>query len=262
MVKRLGSVVLLMVLLLVATPALADERLTTLPAFSQPTSGVLDIAVAIRVPPTAAQATAIAYGHGMFSGDRLQLSFVDAVSGESIDILVIGNQVYARPSGTGKWTALNPQDAALPISSPTMNVTPADVTPTITRIDQSEQVGGVDTTHYQLWISATSLPAASADVLKQAGIETLTTDMFVGKPDSILRKLQSNIMGTDPQLGAFKIETPIVFSAINQPQTIEAPTPDLIQTVVATSVRAHAPGGKALPTWERPVVSWLLSNHR
>jgi len=261
MVKRLGSVLLVILLLLVAAPALADERLTALPTFSQPASGALDIAVAIRVPPTAAQATAIAYGHGIFSGDRLQLSFVDTMSGESIDILVIGTQVYARPTGSGKWTVINPADATLPISSPTMEAAPADMMPTITRIDQSEQVQGVDTSHYQLWISAANLPSAVADVLKQGGIETLTEDMFVGVADNMLRKQQSNVMGTDPQAGAYKIETPVVYSAINQPQTIEAPPPDLIQTVVATSL-AHVPGAKALPAWERPVVSWLLSNHR
>jgi hypothetical protein len=264
MVKRFTSVLLAMVLLLVASPALADERLNALPTFTEATSGRIDIAVAIRAPQVGGEAVAIAHGHGRFSGDRLHLTFVDAMTEDSFEILVIGADVYVRAPGSDKWLRANPEDAVIPVADPMNPIMPADIMPTITRIDYSTpvQVNGVDTTHYQLWITPSSLPAETADLVTQAGLESVTADLFVGLADNILRKLQANVLGTDPTLGGFKIEVPIVFSAINEPQTIDAPPPELIQTVVAASVHGtHVPGAEALPAWQRPVVAWLLDNH-
>ena len=263
MTKRFVSVLLALMLLLVAAPALAVERVDTLPSFSAPVSGQLKLAVAIKLLSGSQESLILAYGNGRFSGDRLALTVVDAISGQQIDVLVIGNAVYVRAPGSDKWLVASPADAGIPVSSPTTTSMPADIKPTISRYETAESVEGVPTTHYQLWISASSLPAVTADMLKSAGIEAVTDDAFIGVADNLLRKTQSNIIGTDSQLGAYTIETPLVFTAINEPQTIEAPAPELIQTVVATSLSgAHVPGAKAMPAWQRPVVAWMLQNHK
>jgi hypothetical protein len=265
MFKRFTSVLLAVVLLLVASPALADQRVDTVPSFNAPNSGRINLAIAIRIPPAGQQAVALAYGNGRFSGDRLQITVVDAMSNQSMEIIAIGNQVYVRAPGSDRWLVANPQDAAIPVGDPMAPAVPADFTPTITRIDREspEQVDGVPTTQYQLWIDPARLPAATAEQLTKAGIQALTEDFFIGQTDNMLRKLQSNILGTDPQLGDLKIETPIVFSAINEPQVIEAPRPEMIQAIAAASVHGDTvPGAAALPAWERPAVAWLLKNHR
>lgn len=259
MPKRFVSVLLAAMLLLVAAPTMAAQRVDTIPAFSAPTSGKLKIAVAIRLLTGNQETAILAYGNGRFSGDRLALTVVDTQSKQQIDLIVIGNTVYLRAPGSDKWTVATP-DTTVPVSNPMAPTTPADINPTISRYDEVEAVEGVPTTHYQLWISASSLPAASADALKAAGIQAVTEDVFVGVADNLLRKTQSNILGTDPQFGAFTIETPIVFTNINEPQTIEAPAPELIQTVKASFLRTHVPGAKAMPVWQRSLVAWMLDN--
>jgi len=262
MSKRFVSVLLAAMLLLVAAPAMAAQRVDTLPAFNEPASGQLKIAIAIKLLTGGQESVILGYGNGRFSGDRLALTVVDTQSNQQIDMIVIGSTVYLRAPGSDKWMVATP-DTTIPVSNPMAPTTPANVNPTISRFDEAEAVEGVPTTHYQLWISTSSLPAASADALKAAGVQAVTDDVFVGVADNMLRKMQSNVLGTDPQLGAFTIETPIVFTNINEPQTIEAPAPELIQTVVKASFQStHVPGAKAMPVWQRSIVAWMLDNNR
>jgi hypothetical protein len=261
MAKRLTTLLLTFALLLVAAPAMAAERVATLPSITPVTSAFLDFALAgsLTEPTTGAPVQLIlAYGQGRVSGDRAAITFVDGTTGERLELIMIGERIFVRTPDQPLWVEVRLDDVDLPVADPAAPVVPMEGDLVIYRVGDAT-VRGVPTVQYQIPIDVaptTPVPGAPAP----EGITSTVIDMFVGTADSYLHKMQTTVRATDPDLGVIAVEFPIDFSRHNQPQVIEAPAPDQIVGIAANSMRTlRVPGGHAMPRWMRAVVGQLIA---
>lgn len=128
----------------------------------------------------------------------------------------------------------------------------------------TEEVGGAETVHLsgtadiaklledsqaisQATGQATGVDAGQLDQLAGA-VETSQVDIYTGVDDRILRRLDLNLVLSDPsEEGPLELELSIGISGVNEEQTIEAPAdPQPIEELVPGGLGAIAAGG-ALP---------------
>ena len=273
MFHRLSLLVLVLALLGVAAPAFAVERVTQAPEIRPVLSGVMDIAVAalLRDRPSAQPRVEVQiYGQGRFSPGRFHLVSVDLLRNERSEVIIIDTTMYTKLPGDTYWeqSELTPIPGVSGPGGPIMP--PIDPQYPIYRVGDTE-VRGAATTQYQMHLVApdtagsatpTQEPvAAPAPAESQQPVARSTTiDLFVGKADQYLHKIQTSVRSRDVEVGELAIEAPIELSAFNQPQSIEPPPADQVRTMRSTSMRGnHLPGAQALPVWLRPILAQALT---
>lgn len=194
--SRRWQPLLLLLMLLAATPALAAEPVASLPAVRASNSGRFDLAVAIN------DLTLIVGKGEVASATRahfvLKLLPLAAGMGETtIEIVEYDGTTYTRLDDDPQWYRETQTDlpVAAPVGQPAVD--PAiDVSSAQPYSIGAVDVAGTPTDQFQLWINK---PASDVDYLK--------IDLFVGRQINYLSKLQLTTVGTDPDLGAIKLET-------------------------------------------------------
>jgi hypothetical protein len=261
--KRLTVLLLTIALLAITTPARAAERVDTLPTILVANAARFNFALAIKLLTGPQPQLVSGYGHGSYAPGRVSLHFVNATNNQTIDVIAIGETVYVRLGNDTRWARTNAQDQAVPVVDPLASATPDDLNLPVTRIGTST-VNGVPTMQYQVWLGTNTLQGETRDRLTAEGITAITDDYFISQAESVLHKLQSNIIGRDTDLGEYVIEFPFVFSAFNDPTiAIEAPpAADVVAAVSANAVAGETLGGAAFPRWLRPAIAHALANYR
>lgn len=159
-VRSLIGIVLGLLLGLALMPsvsAVAQERVDTLPELVDFTSARFDTQTIVQI----GEQQQVAYGQGaLIPADRSQLTIIDENSDQVINVIQVGTTIYL-DTGQG-WQRVD----NLPFNSgPAVTIDEqirqlADRADTILRVGD-EQVRGVQTTHYQLWLSGADILAAN-----------------------------------------------------------------------------------------------------
>jgi len=248
------------VALLLAAPALAapPEKVSTLPTIAPVSSGRIDFAtrVSATVDGQPAQATLVV-GRGEFTQRGAHLVAISSVDGSVAEVVVYGDLIYVRMNNETRWKSTKVTDATnLPVDAPTVPTAPGDQMSIYLIGDQD--VRGVPTTQYQLQLDPALFPAES-------GIKSAHDDLFIGKSDSFLHKVQTTVGGTDKDLGDITIEAPVDLYDLNNAAIVVGPPPaDLVTVASAQTARSLTgfAGALALPSWVRPFVGSTLANLR
>lgn len=237
MLKRIMSILFVAGLFMSAAPAFAAEVVTTPPQITAVRSQRYDLAYAIRLERGQA---VLQYGKGEETADRSHTVYVDNTDGTVTEEVVIGDTVYVRQNKDVRWKSGKLSTDTTPVTMPSDST----MQPTIYRVGDTE-VNGVATTQYQFAIDPKGF---SDDPEVTATLTSAAVDLFIGKNDGFLYKLEFTLRGTDKDLGAFTISILEVYSAFNQPVTIGAPPSNLVDPAPArTASKVTFPGLPHMP---------------
>jgi hypothetical protein len=233
------------VLMLLTTPAMAAERVTTLPEIKPVRSGRMDLALAINKD-------VLIHAKAEFIDDRLHAVAVDTKGNQVIEIVVIGNRIYLRQNTDTRWQATtveidDPGDVPVP---GVPELPPFEELFTIYDLGTVE-VRGVPTTQYQAQVDPAAIGAPNSTDF------AFNLNVFIGIADAYLHKFQATILDTtfdEPAL----LETPLDVYDFNQPIVVGAPAPELVDEVGSLAVmeRSDIPGAEVLPLWMRPLTEY------
>ena len=247
MVKRITLAFVVASLLLIVSPVLAAERISSIPEPTPHNSGRLDLAFDIN------QLVPIV-GKAEFSGDRVHAVLKDLINNETIEIVVIGDTTYTRMNEERRWKMERGSAGAAPIANPVPAVGPEDLT--FWRVGDAD-VNGNPTTQYQAQVSQSALQRGG-----ESPFTGMKLDSFIGKNDNFLHKSQVTLSGNDPDLGPLTFQIVTVFSAFNQPMVIGAPPEDLVDPARAGSSYRAYKVARGLPSWARAVLPYAMNQLR
>lgn len=258
--KCLAPLLLMVGLLFAVAPARAAEPITDLPPITPTTSGRMDFALAINatIDGEAVQALA-AYGKGEFVNDAVHVvAVIPSGAGRTdvAEVVVIGNRAYIRMNAEERWVAMDMSDVDLPVDAPTAPTLPPTGV-TMYRVGDAT-VRDAATTQYQFQLDPKALP-------DNAGITAVLLDIFIGKADNYLHKMQSTVAAADKDLGPFTIEMPIDFYDFNaQDIVVGPPDPALVDEARPAMAKAYTDfaGATQVPAWARPFIGARLTAMR
>ena len=240
MVKRISLAFIVATLLVVASPAFSQERVTSIPEWTELNSGRFDLAYDLnRLVPIV--------GKAEFSGDRVHLVVKDLINNDTVEIVAIGDTVYTRMNEERRWKRERMTDDTSPIGGGMPAIGPEDLT--LWRVGDAD-VNGNPTTQYQLQFN----PARLTQI--DPTMTGLKLDLFIGKNDNFLHKDQETSSFNDPQLGALTLQIVTVSSAFNQPMVIGPPPADLVD---AARTRSAFRAPSTLPRWARALYPYAAA---
>ncbi len=245
MLKRILSILFAVSLCLSAAPTFAAEKVGAPPKITPVTSLKLDFVLTVTAKDGL---SVVLFGKGEATADREHVVSVDNTTGDVTEEVTIGDTIYERHNMDKRWKASAVSDANQPVNGPAAPASPG-AEPVIYLVGDTN-VNDAPTTQYQIPVAANDLP-------KDLNVTSGVVDVFIGKNDGFVRKVQQTYRGTDKEIGDFVIEFVQVFSAFNQPLVIGAPSKDLVDQGPSSAAAAqrNLAGVKVLPLWARLLVA-------
>ncbi|GAC1386838.1 MAG: hypothetical protein NVSMB42_07550 [Herpetosiphon sp.] len=244
----LRSTVLAFILMAsIVSPSAAAEPTPSLPSLKPIESGRLDFAVTINQK-------IFLYGKAEFIGSRVHAVAVDD-RGSVLEVVSVGSRTYLRQDKQLRWRGIKSNAGVIPVSAPGVP-TGLPQQPTVTRVGDAT-VGSTATDQFQLTVDPASFP-------KGSGIKSAKIDLFIGKSDGFVHKVEFTSVINDPQAGDLTLDLVAVLSDFNQPLVI-GPPPSRLVDDVPTEAALTLVGGdmlSTLPSWSQPIFAQSLNQFR
>ncbi len=213
-------------LLLSVVPALAAERVSSLPETTPYSSGRTDYVYARNKQ-------VLQYGQEEFTRDAIRAVYVDVASNIRTEAITVGGATYYREGSAARWTS-RATTAEDPQAGGPLTLAIAPEGGDIVHLIGDAMVGDIPTTQYQIAPPASELAE---------GLTSYAQDIFIGKNDGYVHKIQFTFRGNYGP-GPVEEEIIIVISGHNQPISITAPPSDIVDPqTMPIEPYVFAPGG-------------------
>lgn len=236
MVKHVRFVSLAFLLLAIALPAAAADRVDSLPEVRSAMSARFDIALALNDMPFIVgkgEVTSPSRAHFV-----LRTVAMPGLPESTLEVVIYDGRTYTREDASTQWYVET--EADLPVDDPT-SVPSADVSNAPISSIGTKTIAGTPTSQYQVWISA-----------DDGSTDHIALDFFIGQQINYLYQYQISIFATDEELGQLKLETVERLYDYDDPSIVVGPPANAIERPVMAGL-AEIRNGGVLSTLAAPL---------
>lgn len=236
MVKHVRFVILAFLLLAIALPAAAAERVNAIPEVRSVMSARFDIGLALNDMP-------FIVGKGEVASPSrahfvLRTVAMPGLPESTLEVVVYDGRIYTREDASTQWYVET--EAELPIDDPTA-APEADISNAPISSIGSKTIAGTPTNQYQVWIGA-----------EDGSTDHIALDFFIGQQINYLYQYQISIFASDDELGLLKLETAQRLYDFDDPSIVVGPPANAIERPVMAGL-AEIRNGGVLSTLAAPL---------
>ena len=239
MIKHARFVLLAFLLLAVALPAAAAERVEKLPETKAAMSGRFDLALALndlQFIVGKGEVASPARAHFV-----LRALPIGGRPAETLEVVVYDGRVYTREDASTQWYVQSAVD--LPVDAPTaqpqVNTTSAPVTSI-----GSKTIAGTPTNQYQIWIAG-----------DENTNDHVALDFFIGQQVNYLYQYQISAFTTDEELGDLKLEQTLRLYDFDDRSIVVGPPANAIERPAMAGLLKPVINGGLLSTLAAPLTT-------
>lgn len=236
MVKHVRFVILAFLLVAIALPAAAAERVDELPEIRSAMSARFDMALVLDDMP-------FIVGKGEIVGANrahfvLRAMSINGQFDSTLEVVLYDGRIYTREDTSTEWYVESALD--LPVEDPT-SVPSADVSNAPISSIGTKTIAGTPTNQYQVWIGA-----------DDGSTDHIALDFFIGQQINYLYQNQISAFLTDEELGQLKLEMVQRLYDYDDPSIVVGPPANAIERPAMTGL-AEIRNGGVLSTLAAPL---------
>ena len=208
------SLILVCMLLVLALPAAAAERVASVPEIKPTMRARFDLAYVLDNRP-------IIVGKGEVVGPNRAHFVLHALSRmgapeAALEIVLYDGRLYTREDASAQWYVES--DLVLPVGDPT-SVPEADISNVPITSIGSKTIAGTPTSQYQIWVGT-----------DDGSTDHIALDFFIGQQINYLYQYQASLFLTDPDdIHQLKLEMVERFYNFDDPSIVVGPPANAIE---------------------------------
>lgn len=207
------SLIIVCMLLMLALPAAAAERVAAVPEIKSAMRARFDLAYVLDDQP-------IIVGKGEVVGPNRAHFVLHALSRRGVpeaalEIVLYDGRLYTREDASTQWYVES--DLVLPVGDPT-SVPEADISSVPITSIGSKTIAGTPTNQYQIWVGA-----------DDGSTDHIALDFFIGQQINYLYQYQASLFLTDPDDNQLKLEMVERFYDFDDPSIVVGPPANAIE---------------------------------